>query len=85
MSIEFATCEPLRALDYIKQVYPTKSGAITKDSIGKLLDLVGRDILRVQDPLMYGSRIAVVPGQKYSTEFKDLITEAFAQLKQITE
>ena len=59
MGIEFATCERQRALGFIKAVYPSKSITDTPDSAGPLLDLVEQDIVRIQDPMMYGNRIEV--------------------------
>jgi len=78
--IEFATCEVNRAFDYLKQVYPSRE--ITKEMVSKLLDLVSKDILRIQDPYMYGNKIAVVAGNKYKPENKVEIDEAIKQLKE---
>ena len=61
MNIEFATCERRRALSFIQQVYPSKTITDTPDCAGPLLDLVERDIVRIQDPMMYGNKIAVSP------------------------
>lgn len=64
MNIEFATCERHRALAFIRKVYPSKTITDTSDCAGPLLDLVEQDIVRVQDPMMYGGRIAVSPNAK---------------------
>ena len=61
MQIEFATCERHRALEFIQRVYPSKTITDTPDCAGPLLDLVERDIVRIQDPAMYGNQIAVSP------------------------
>jgi hypothetical protein len=66
--INFATCERKRALSYIQQVYPSKAITDTPDSAGSLLDLVEQDLVRIQDPMMHGSRIAVIPGGKYKED-----------------
>ena len=73
MNIEFATCERKRALGYIQQVYPSRVITDTPDSAGPLLDLVEQDIVRIQDPAMYGGRIEVSPNatnwqEKYREE-----------------
>ena len=78
MSIEFATCVKSKALEYIQKVLP--SGKITEDSINLLLDLVDKDILRVQDPFMYGSRIGIIHGKKYDTAFESDIAKAIKQI-----
>lgn len=65
MYVEFATCERQRALRYIQHVYPSKTVTDTPDSAGPLLDLVEQDVVRVQDPQMYGPMIAIVPGDKW--------------------
>ena len=80
MNIEFATCVKTTAFGYLQKVYPTKT--ITEDQVSKLLDLVGRDIVRIQDPYMYGNRIGVVGGSNYKPENKLEIDEAIAQLKE---
>ena len=66
--INFATCERKRALNYIQQVYPLKAITDTPDSAGGLLDLVEQDLVRIQDPMMHGSKIAVIPGSKYKED-----------------
>ena len=65
MYIQFATCERNRALEYIKKVYPSKTITDTPDCAADLLALVEKDIVRIQDPMMYGNRIEVVPGRQY--------------------
>ena len=65
MNIEFATCERRRALGYIQQVYPSQTITDTPDSAGPLLDFVEEDLVRIQDPFMYGGNIQVVPGKKW--------------------
>lgn len=80
MNIEFATCNSNTAFGYLQKVHPSKE--ITKEMVSKLLGLVEKDIVRVQDPLMYGNRIAVVSGQKYKSEDKPLVEEAIEQMKE---
>ena len=63
MAIEFATCERSRALEFIQRVYPSKKITDTPASAGPLLDLVEKDIVRIQDPALHGNngKIAVSP------------------------
>jgi hypothetical protein len=65
MNIEFATCNRKEALKRIQQVYPNQEIYDTPDSAGILLDYVEKDLIRIQDPFMYGKRIQVVPGKKW--------------------
>jgi hypothetical protein len=65
MNIKFATCERKRALEYIQRVYPSKIITDTPESAGPLLDFVEADMVRIQDPMMYGNRIQVVPGKAW--------------------
>ena len=65
MGINFATCERRSALAFIQQVYPLKEITDTPDSAGPLLDFVEKDIVRIQDPIMYGKRIQVLPGKNW--------------------
>jgi len=78
MKIEFATCEKKRALEYIQKVYPSKIITDTPDSAGPLLDYVEKDIIRIQDPLMYGNSIQVIPGKNWveSTKIREIIIKA---------
>lgn len=59
MDIEFATCERNRALKFIQRVYPSRIITDTPDCAGLLLDFVERDVVRIQDPAVYGSKIEV--------------------------
>ena len=81
MDIEFATCVRNKALEYIQKALPS----VEENDIVLLLDLIEKDILRVQDPHMYGSRIGIVPGQKYNNKFKNEINEAIKPLKILQE
>jgi len=65
MQIEFATCERNKALDWIRQVYPSATIEDAPESAGPLLDFIEQDRIRIQDPMMYGHRINVVPGRKW--------------------
>lgn len=66
MSFYFATCERNRALAFMQAVEPGAGLTDTPESAGLVLDLVERDVLRVQDPLMHGKQIAVIAGTNYT-------------------
>jgi hypothetical protein len=74
VEVQFATCERHSALKYLQHVYPSKVVTDTPDCAGPLLDLVARDVMRVQDPHMYGNRIAIVPGNKFDESQRDECT-----------
>ncbi len=80
MRIEFATCERKRALGYIQSVYPSRDIEDTPESAGPLLDFVEEDIVRIQDPMMYGSRIEVVPGKEWDHAHRDAVVAAASAL-----
>ena len=82
MGFQFATCERSRALGFLQKVYPSRTIADTDDSAGPLLDLVEKDVVRIQDPMMHGNRIQVVPGTKWveDKETRDTITGVCAKL-----
>ena len=65
MNISFATCDRNTALGFIQRVYPNHVITDTPESVGKVLDFVEKDYIRVQDPMMYGKRIALESGKKY--------------------
>ena len=79
MNIQFATCSRELALKYLSEA----NSKITKEKISKLLYLVKEDILRVQDPVIYGSRIGIIYGKKYSSKFDKEIQAAIIQLKEV--
>ena len=81
MDIQFATAERSRALVYIQSVYPLKAITDTPQSAGKLLDLVAKDIVRIQDPAMHGNQIAVIPGNKWNEQYRADVEDACKVLK----
>ena len=77
MNIEFATCERKRALEFIQKVYPSKEITDTEECAKPLLDLVEKDIVRIQDPMMYGNQIAVSPNAKnWDDKYKKDVIDA---------
>ncbi len=77
MNIEFATCDRKRALEFIQRVYPSKKITDTPDCAGPLLDLVEKDIVRIQDPMMYGNRIEISPNAKnWKEEYREQVVKA---------
>ncbi len=76
MNIQFATCCRKSALRYIQKVYPSQSITDTPESAGKFLDFVEKDIVRVQDPMMYGSQIEVIPGTNWDDKYRNDIVDA---------
>lgn len=79
MNIEFATCERHRALEYMKRVYPSRTISDTPESAKPILDLIDQDILRLQDPMMYGGRIALVPGTNWDEARREEIAAIASQ------
>lgn len=68
MSIHFATCVRKTALEFIQKVYPSKIITDTEDSAKDLLDFVEQDIVRIQDPMMHGNKIQVIPGKNWKED-----------------
>ncbi len=66
MQIAFATCERHAALGFIQAAYPDREIADAADSAGPLLDLVEKDIVRIEDPGMHG-RCGVIPGTNFKS------------------
>jgi len=83
MNIQFATCERKRALEYLQKVYPGEKIEDTPESAGKLLDLVEKDIVRIQDPYMYGDRIGVIPGKKWDEKYRRDVIKAVQILEKL--
>lgn len=76
MTIQFATCCRKTALEYIQAVYPSKKISDTPESAGKLLDFVEKDIVRIQDPRMYGSQVQVTPATNWDEKYREEIVSA---------
>lgn len=70
MIIHFATCDRKRALNYLQEVYPSHSITDEPHSAKPLLDLVEKDIVRIEDPTTYGKTIKVIPGENWKEEFR---------------
>jgi len=68
MAISFATCNRNTALGYLQKVCPSSDITDTEDSAGPLLDFVEKDLVRIQDPMMHGSKIGVIAGDKWSED-----------------
>ena len=79
MNIHFATCVRHTALEFIQRVYPNKIISDTKGSAKELLDFVEKDIVRVQDPMMHGNRLAVIGGKNWDSKYQDDVVSACKQ------
>lgn len=84
MNIQFATCNRKNALDYIQKVYPNVE---VKDegSVSELLDLVEKDIIRIQDPMMYGNRIGIIPSANWEEKHREKVIELGNNILKIKE
>lgn len=78
--IHFATCERHRALGFIKKVYPSYLITDTDDCAKPLLDFVEKDIVRIQDPMMHGNSIAVIPSHNWDESLTSEVVEACKRL-----
>ena len=75
MRVQFATCVPKTALEYIQRYHPR----ISRENIPLLIGLVEKDICRVTDPAMY-NRAELIAGQRYTEDNDAAIQEAVKQL-----
>ena len=76
MAIHFATCERTSALGFLQRVYPGSAITDTPDCAKPLLDFVEADVVRIQDPMMHGNRIQVVPGTHWTEDARDGVVAA---------
>jgi hypothetical protein len=76
MNIAFATCERLRALGFLKQIYPSSEVTDTDDSVKDLLDIIEADEMRVCDPAFHGGGMIMGKNAK-----DDTVERAKAALK----
>lgn len=80
--MNFASCQwnPY-AKSFLQKMYPSKP--VNDDEIPKLIDLINKDVLRIQDP-EYHKPCQIIAGNKYQGEEHDsLIAEAIAELKRV--
>ena len=76
MNISFATCVRNTALGYLQTIYPNKGITDTEQSAKPFLDFVEKDIVRIQDPMMYGKRIGVIEGKNWNEKYRDELIAA---------
>ena len=79
MSIMFVTCDKERALGFINKMYPENEDLVL-DEIPLLIDLIEKDILRVQDPEFHNP-CQIVAGKNYSEDYNEDIQDAINELK----
>ena len=74
--VQFATCDRKRALFFLQEVYPSRKIEDIPESAGPVLDFVEQDLIRIQDPSMYGKRIQVVPGKNWQEDMREQVAKA---------
>lgn len=67
--MNFATCNRKRAFGFIRAVYP--SYEVTEEDCSDVLDAVEQDLIRIEDPFMYGVQILIVIGNEFDSEKHD--------------
>jgi hypothetical protein len=70
-------------LEYLQKVYPSYE---VKDDAGnakEILDFVEKDIVRVQDPMMYGNSPQIVPGTHWTEDMRGQVVAACQQLNNL--
>lgn len=77
MNIHFATCNRVDALRFLKKVYKSRIIEDSPEDAGPMLDLVEKDIIRIQDPMMHSvnGTIQVIPGTHWDESKRPEITE----------
>jgi len=78
--MQFATCNRKSALEYIQKVLPDKDISDTEESIKGLLDLVEKDVIRVQDPMMHGNKIGILPSDNWNESHRETIMKYHSKL-----
>lgn len=70
----FASCDEHRVYCFLRLLYPHNQDKITKENVivEEFLNLIKKDIIRLQDPAMHGNRCVVLPGSNWE---KKCITE----------
>jgi len=76
MNIHFATNDRAMALRFIRAALPDRQVEDSPSSAGPLLDLVERDIVRVQDPMMHGQTIAIIASDGWTEQHREAVVAA---------
>lgn len=76
MFVSFATCNRREALSFLQKACPLDEIADSAACAAPVLDLVEKDILRVQDPMMHGSRIAIIAGKEHGAQHDESVQAA---------
>ena len=76
MAFMFATCCTKMAEEFIQRVYPNAKVNPETPAMKAVLDLVGADIIRIQDPMMHGTAPQVVAGTHWDESRRDEIAAA---------
>ena len=80
--MQFASCQwTPYARSFIVALYP--STIIDDEKIPKLIELIGEDVLRVQDPAMH-QPCQIVAGKNYTDDRMTEINTAIAELQEHT-
>lgn len=74
--MQFATCEPHRAFEYLGKELPLKR--FNKKTMPKLFEALNADIVRITDPMMH--RLALIGGNNYKDEHRSLMQEINAEI-----
>ena len=62
---QFATCDPNRALEFLRRLYPDSE--VTRDSARAVLELVEQDAIRIPDPAMHGPNVGILPSKNFES------------------
>ena len=78
MGIQFATCDPRRALEFLNRVYPSYIDLRPED-VPLLLGLITNDVLRVTDPDFHSCEL--VAGNNYGEGDQAEVDAAIAEFQ----
>ena len=77
--ISFATCNVRTAKKFICKALEQE---VDFGKTPVLIELIGKDILRVQDPMMHGE-VNILLGKKHCAQHDEQVNEAISELKAI--
>ena len=71
MGFSFATCDRKSALGFLQKSYPGRE-VDDSGSTATLLDLVEKDVIRVQDPMMHPNT-QIIPARNWDEDRRDQV------------
>ena len=82
MMIQFATCNPKRALEFLRKMYPELPN-LSWDDLPLTLDALKKDLIRVQDPDYHKPCQVTISGPAVDKPLTAEVKAVVAEMKRV--